>query len=381
MAKKILYITFHRLTDNNGGANASKGFIKCFATLFDDCSIIYPHFEGDTSPYIPSKYRLFPMHDNRSKIRKFFDMYRGVISGLYYHIKEHLKTNHYDIVVIDHSFTGAGVSKYIRQTGAKVITIHHNVERDYLRDNSKERPLFYRFPFLYFSKRAERECLRNSNLNLTVTKRDATEFLKWHSNICVYNWGIFEYIPIKNKTFTQKSNEKKFVITGSLCFRQSLLPIVNFIQRYWPLVVNLYPNAQLIITGRNPSQHLKKICNHAHNIMIIPNPEDIASVVGECNYYICPINAGSGLKLRILDGLKQGIPILCHEVSSAGYEDFITNHILYTYSDTQTFIDSLNMMLSTNISPDIIFQAFKKQFSIESGISLLQEILTQENFF
>ena len=143
MKQRLLYITHHQLDQNNGGCNASKGFLRCFAALFDEGTVI-SHDMADASLYIPSHFKFCPMQDSRSKVRKLLDMYRGAISGHYYFVREHLKEHQYDVVVIDHSFTGAGLPEYIKSTGAKLITIHHNVERDYLRDNSKEKPLLYR---------------------------------------------------------------------------------------------------------------------------------------------------------------------------------------------------------------------------------------------
>jgi len=115
MNKRLLIITHHKLNENNGGCNASKGFVHCLASLFDECAIISPEIHP-TEPYIPKDFKYYPLHDTRSKARKFFDMYRGRISGLYYAVKEHLKNHRYDVVVIDHSFSGAGISSYIKST-------------------------------------------------------------------------------------------------------------------------------------------------------------------------------------------------------------------------------------------------------------------------
>ena len=378
MNKRLLFITHHKLDENNGGSNASKGFIHCFASLFEECAIICPKIHS-TTPYLPQNVEYYPLHDTRSKVRKFFDMYRGRISGIYYAVKEHLKENKYDIVVIDHSFSGAGLSKYIKSTGSQLITIHHNVERDYLRDNGKERPLFYRHAFLHYSKKSERDCLKNSDVNLTVTKRDASIFSTWYPNIKVYPWGIFEYRPLPDKTFVNKGKKHTFIITGSLYFAQSLLPIMDFVDKYWPLVREQYPNATLLIAGRNPSEELKRKCGVTEGITLIPNPEDINEVVQRADYYICPIFAGSGLKLRIYDGLKQGLPVLCHEVSAAGYEEIEYKHCLFTYRDKNSFSTSLRSMLSTVVSQEDVYNTYRKAFSLETGIKKLQEIIEKEN--
>lgn len=381
MTKKVLFITHHKLNENKGGSNGSKGSLHCFATLFDNLAVLSPAFEGPVSPYIPSGVKLYHPNDTRSNLRKLVDMYRGVISPLYYAVRQHLKTHRYDIIVVDHSFSGAGLINDLKKTGAKIITIHHNVERDYLRDNSKERPVFYRYPFLYFSKKAERDCLKNSDINLTVTEHDASVFRLWYPDAHVYNWGNFEYLSIVDKSFEERQRRLTFVITGSLCFSQSIVPISLFINKYWPLVHQVYQDAKLLIAGRNPSKELQQICSTDKGILLIPNPEDIESVVQQADYYICPISEGSGRKLRILDGLRQGLPILCHDVSVSGYESIKDNHFLFSYHDEESFIESLRKITTTPISPDKVYQAYRKEFSLSTGIMRLETFLRKENIF
>lgn len=379
MKDRLLFITRHRLNENNGGANGSKGFIHCFAALFEDMSLICPAFDGETKLYIPSHVKVFPYYDYRSKIRKGLEMWCGRICANNLFVKHHLRQNSYDIIVIDHSIAGASLVKTIKATGAKVITIHHNVERDYLRDNRKEHSLLYRMPYLHFAMKAERECLQYSDLNLTVTEKDAKVFSSWYDcSVDVCNWGNFEYREIVDKTFSSKKDEQTFIITGSLYFVQSFEPIVEFIQQYWPIVCQRVPQAKLIVAGRNPHKELEKECEGKENIRLIANPEDIQTIVQQANYYICPIHVGSGRKLRVLDGLKQGLPVLCHEVASSGYEEIMSAGCLYSYHDEKSFSLALNEMLISHVSPDMVYKIFKETFSIERGVQKLSQILLQE---
>ncbi len=378
MTKRLLIITRHRLNENNGGANGSKGFISCFANLFEDCSIIYPEFD-DAYKYISDKYKRFPCHDNRSRIRKGLDCYRGILSPLSSFTKSHLVNNHYDVIVIDHSFIASSLIETVKATGASIITIHHNVERDYQHDNRKEYSILFRWPYIHFAIKAERNCLETSNLNLTVTQHDAEVFKSWYPGIRVYNWGNFEYRPIPNKNFLAREKKKAFIITGSLSFVQSLQPILEFIRRYWPIVNKNYPDATLTIAGRNPAKELLQECINNPSISIVPNPADMTTLVCQADYYICPINAGSGRKLRIMDGLKQGLPIICHKVSLSGYESMIPAKCMFTYHNEITFEIALKKMMSTAPSPDIVYQTYQANFSTDAGTRKLYAILKQEN--
>ncbi len=374
-------ITRHILSQNNGGANGSKGFIHCLARFFEDFSLICPAFEDDASRYIPDSVKVYSYQDHRSQIQKGLDMWRGRICANEPFVKRHLKNHTYDIIIIDHSFSGASLVKVIKAHCKKLITIHHNVERDYQHDNRKEYSRLFRRPYIHYAIKAERQCLENSDINLTLTRHDLQMFQSWypHQNLHLHSWGIFDYRPIANKMFHRKHKTPAFIITGSLCFMQSLGPIVEFVERYWPLVRQSYSDAHLTIAGRNPAEILVQTCESDNSITIIPNPEDMESLVGRANYYVCPINAGSGLKLRVMDGLKQGLPVLCHEQALPGYEQIAEDGCLFTYHDENSFVEALQKLHTTDIAPEIVYQSFKNCFSLEAGIDRIRHILSQEN--
>ena len=378
MSKRVLIATYHRLDENTGGCNGSKGFIHCFASLFDDCSLVCQAFP-DVYTYIPRNVKVYPYYERRNKVRLAIDIYRGVIFGLYYAIRDHLRSHHYDIIVIDHSMAGAAVMPYVKATGATVITIHHNVERDYLDANRRQHSLTYRLPYIHYAKQAERDCLRASDLNLTVTQRDADTFSAWYPGLHVSNWGDFEYRPIADKHFPEGKRGLTFICTGSLDFEQSLLPITDFVGRYWPLLRGELPAARLIIAGRQPADTLRQLCDATEGVTIIPNPDDMGAVVRQADYYICPISTGSGRKLRVFDGLKEGLPVLCHEVSAAGYEAVAARGCLFAYHDEATFLAALRHMLAAPPTGDTVYQAFRESFSISAGIERLRHILEQEH--
>jgi hypothetical protein len=100
-------------------------------------------------------------------------------------------------------------------------------------------------------------------------------------------------------------------------------------------------------------------------------------LVQSADYYICPINAGSGRKLRVMDGLRQGLPVLCHEVALSGYESMQESHCLFPYHDEVSFEKSMEQMMTTEHHPQSIYQSFKEHFSIEAGTARLSEILKQ----
>ena len=376
--KKYLFITRHYLDENNGGSNASKGFIWSLSKVVENLDLIYPeHEKKDSKDFIPEDVNRFPVHDYRNNIQKGIDMYRGRVHRFCDYVKNFLEKNRYDVVVIDHSFTAIGVIQNVKKNGAKIITIHHNVEVDYLKDN--EPSWLYRIPFDYYVKKGERDALELSDLNLTLTNYDAEKFQSWYPNqeMHLRTISICGYRPSEERHFDIKPFNNTYIISGSLCFNQSVMPILDFVEQYFPIMKELSSDCKLIITGRNPKEKLKRACDNYPNIELIPNPDDIDAVIKRASVYISPIYAGSGIKLRVMDGLRRGMPILCHDVSALGYENIIKAGYMFTYRDPKTFKESIEKLLHTNVNPNDVYAKYQEYFSLNAGIARLKSILEE----
>lgn len=364
--RKVLFITRHYLSDNNGGSNATKGFVHALARLYDDLWVIYSEHDGeDSSSFVPSNCHLLPCYDHRSKVRKGLDVYRGRLHRLTDYVRDYLRESaDYDIIVLDHSVTAASILGYVMATGAKIVTIHHNVERDYLKDNMPSLP--YRFPMLFFSKKAERDALLKSDLNFTLTKKDADTFQSWYpgKDLHLHDVGICEYRGVPDKSFEPGIVGTSFVISGSLCFKQSLEPIVDFVRNYYPVMRDICPGATLIIAGRNPSEVLYRVCEPWKDIRIVPNPKEMSDIINEGSIYVSPICAGSGIKLRVMDGLREGKPVICHRVSAYGYEPLVKAGFIHEYDDAESFKAALRSTVGHVYDPNAAYKLFQSHFSV-----------------
>ena len=376
----VLFLTNHYLAENNGGSNCTKANLRAIKELYDEVTLIYPeHIGGDSSGFVPKSVKLIPCYDNRKRWQKGIDVYRGRLHRGIDFVKRHLVENKYDIVVVDHSLVANGVIKTISRTGSKIITIHHNNESEYIKDNLPS--ILYRFPFIYYVKKAEREALLLSDINVTLSEHDAQSFRDWYPNrdIHCYNMGIYQWQDIPKRIDDNCVRHcKTFAITGSLCFLQAQKPIIEFIDRYYPILLKRVPEAKLIIAGRNPSRCIVEACNRHKSIELIPNPEDMVAVIRQADIYICPINTGSGVKLRVMDGLKLGIPVLGHSVAASGYEAIKDDGYFFEYNDEESFAKSLNAVSKLKYKRQDVYDSFYRYFSFQAGKERLRDVLKTE---
>ncbi len=376
---KVLIVTRHYLDENNGGSNCSKANIRALAELYSDCTLIYPERENRSSEsYIPAGVNTIPCYDHRNRFQKGVDVYLGILHRFTEVIANHLAHHKYDMVVLDHSVTANGVIGVVKKSGSKIVTIHHNNESQYIRDNKPS--LIYRWPYVRYSERAERDALLMSDLNITLSEKDAREFRKRFlgRDIHCHNMGTFQYQDLPKKIQDDSDREcRTFAITGSLNFLQSQLPVIEFVERYFPLLLHKIPEAHLIVAGRNPSKQIEVLCSRHKNVTLIPNPIDINLVIRQADIYVCPTNMGSGVKLRVMDGLKLGLPVLGHTISLNGYETIKKDGYFFDYNDEDSFINALDSIVGLNYKRQAVYESFLSYFSYESGKKRLQAILKE----
>ena len=368
---KTLFITYHYLNGNGGGVFASRAYINAFAELSEDMTLLYPMKEGAEPESINPAVKSIPVWDNRSKMQKALGVFTGR-TNRFRNIERFIEDERFDIVVFDTSLVVHGIVDSFRKQGAKVVTIHHNYQYEYFRDNVG---FPFRLPTLFWSKRFESEAIRKSDLNLTLTDSDR-QLLKKHYGTgkeIIEILGVFEYSHKFHSAYPDVC-EPKFLITGDLGAKQTIVSLTSFLDNYFPLLEELFPGAILTLAGKNPSPELLRLANK-YNVQVIPSPGNMSPILASAKYYLCPISLGGGMKLRVMDGLSAGLPVVCHIVSARGYEVFIKTGEVLPYHDIASFREQMVRLQSYSKTKQEAIELFEHCFSFESGCGRLSLLL------
>lgn len=380
---KVLVITNHCLDSVGGGTFASIAFINGFAALFSQVILIYPVGNSEVLEILNPNIIKIPVINDSNVFKKLLNIYLGVINRFNKVIFPTVFEYNPDIIVFDNSIASAGYVKKLKELGKKIITIHHNYEVQYYKGSPVN--ILYRRAFMFHLKNAERNAVLHSDLNLTLTSDDIILLQqnydslknKFFSKIGIFepNSSLFDSTnPIK------KISNLKFIITGNLGAVQTKSSLLSFLKNEYKLLLNFFPDANLVLAGKNPSTETAEFCKKNTNVKLISNPSDILSIVNNADVYICPINVGGGLKLRILDGLKLGLPVITHKVSARGFEIFEKNGLLFSYSDLEGFEFALVKIkeLFKQGYYDINYSKllYLKEFSFENGVIRLRVLLS-----
>lgn len=374
---QTLFITSSYLEGNNGGIYASRTHINLFSELSERMTLLYPYKKGQKVNGINvTKIDMVPVEDHRSNFKKFIDLCLGKVHRFKL-TDEYINRGRYDVVVFDGSVCSSGFVNTIRKDGIKVITIHHNYQIEYLLGDCN--PLIL-IPSLFWTWIYEGQAVRNSNLNITLTQQDV-ELLQKHyaKDAKMEVLGVYEYGSSETTELPDEPRGHHYVMTGALGFKQTENSLVKWINDYFPILKDVDPEAQLTIAGSNPSLKLSQFIKKS-GIRLIPSPPDMTPILLEADYYLNPVDRGGGLKLRNLDGLKFGLPVLSHKVSLRGYEKMQALGLLLAYDNKLDFKEGIQNLHKISLKKKEIRDSFLKQYQFTCGVERLKTILRTYDF-
>lgn len=230
------------------------------------------------------------------------------------------------------------------------------------------------------------------NIFLTEEDREVFRDLYGNSQTTSLVLGCFNPkdrerdIPKKSHTEEARQGKEnlKLVISGTIGNVQNLDGIHYFLDE---LMETVPKDMEVIITGKNPPASLYEKIERSNQrgdsakITLIPNPKDIMRIVRECDIFICPTRLGGGIKLRVMDGLKAGLPVIAHKVSARGYSLFRDKKELWAFENKEDFKKGLYEITERierqELTKEQIQNDAAAQFSFGKKVELIQSVFSE----
>ena len=368
---KLLIVTHNYLHGNGGSNYASRCFVNAFARLAE-VTLLCPVAEDRIPEEIDPHVRQIRVPYEVPKWRKAWNLVRGRLHRYYGVLDRVLAESRFDTVVFDTCYPSFGMLDKVRSRGCRIVTIHHNWQYEYVRDS-------YPFPErslrLFWVRRCEAQAVRGSDLNLTLTPEDRELLYAAYDpsrKARIEVVGVHEYKPMPLPAPVSVP-APVFIITGNLGAKQTEDSLVPWLGVYYPILKERVPEAHLILAGLNPSPRLEKLCRE-RQVELVASPPDMQPLLQRARCYLCPTDRGGGIKLRIMDGLRNGLPVISHAVSARGYAPFLGS-VLFTYTDPESFRTALDRFLAAPSDPTAVQELYHRHFSFESCLETLSKWL------
>lgn len=376
MNKRILIdATNVTITIHNGGSFSTRAYMEAVLALYPgQVDVLHPK----EAHIRDSRYRTIDV-PRRNGIQRVL----GFLHGRFYRsasfLVDYLRAHkdEYEWVMINTGLYAGCNVKALHAFGLRIVVLHHNFEPEFRIDSKSILTLKGRTDRIV--RYWERKGYKGADINLFLTHQDRLRFeQEYGAHVHNYVTSIFE-TKAERLPLVDQPTSKSAVITCALGDIQNQAPLLRFAEKYLSIFRSVLPDWTIHLMGRNPSKAIQEMVKQNDCMTLTPNPENIRALAAQSTIYLCPMDAGGGLKMRILDGLRAGQPVLVHERSARGFDALLDTPYFCTYNDPESFENGLKQILhylqSASYSRATIQDKYYELFSFEAGIERLKAIL------
>jgi glycosyltransferase involved in cell wall biosynthesis len=224
-------------------------------------------------------------------------------------IKVLAKKTNYDLVVYEH-ITSMMLAPIVKRaiSNAKTIIDAHNIDYKLTEDKTRRDQ----------TKDIESNFYKEVDYFWACSQMDVKELESMNQNR-ITGEVVPNGVDSNKKPFhkIKKGLTKKLLFCGSLNYQPNQEGLLWFYDTVWPLIIKHIHDVELTIIGRGDLSPYKHFEND-QRIKLIGEVEDVAPYYKKSYISIVPLLNGSGTRLKILEAMSFGNPIVTTSIGAEG---------------------------------------------------------------
>lgn len=257
-----------------------------------------------------------------------------------------------------------------------LVLDEHNIEyelyyRMFQTEGSPARRLFNWLEYVKFKReemaswRASDGCVLTSQRELAMLKALAPSL----PTAVVPNAVDTEYF----KPSDAPREQDAIVLTGLMKYRPNVDGVLFFVKDIWPRILQKRPNAKFYIVGGEAPPEVTRLASS--NIIVTGAVDDVRPYVHKAAVFAVPLRMGSGTRLKVLEGLAMGKPMVSTSLGCEGIELTDREHLLIA-DEPHAFADAvLELMTRPDLAQRLADQGralMLERYRWESAVDALE---------
>ncbi|WP_153640303.1 glycosyltransferase family 4 protein [Prolixibacter sp. NT017] len=229
-----------------------------------------------------------------------------------------LQGESFDFVQLEGLYLCPYIPSIRQNSDARIILREHNVEHEIWERTAEVEKGFKRFYLKNMAKRlrkAEIGFLNQYDILSTVTDRDKEKLNRLGNRqpAIVMQPGF----AIETKPASELTGPLSIGFLGALDWIPNQIGLKWFVENCWPQIHSAHPDIQFLVAGRNAPEDLVEFLKKP-GIVFLGEIEDAHDFISSRSILIVPLLSGSGVRVKILEGLTMGKAIVTTSIGAEG---------------------------------------------------------------
>ena len=239
-------------------------------------------------------------------------------------LKEILKEEDFDIVHVESIFLAPYLDTIRRNSKARVVLRAHNVEHRIWQQMAKgERRGLKRWYLKHLAlalRQYELEQMNNFDGIVCISEDDKEAFrqLGCRKKIISIPFGI-DIKHSSTQTFKHSNTQALFHI-GSMDWMPNQEGVRWFLGEVWPLIHQEMPQLMFFVAGRKMPDNLCETQRATMGVNVVGEVDDAREFIASKDINIVPLLSGSGMRIKIIEAMSMGKPVVSTTVGASGIE-------------------------------------------------------------
>jgi glycosyltransferase involved in cell wall biosynthesis len=203
---------------------------------------------------------------------------------------------------------------------ARIVYNWHNIESEYLERYAATAPSLARRWYANQTaakfRALEREILRAGSGHVVCSQRECAQLhaIVPEARITVVKNGV------DMQHFANAGAPgNNLVFVGSMAYYPNAEAAVAFSRKVWPALLQRNPQARLLIVGFNPGPDVLALSS-LPGVTVTGTVDDVRPYYGQALAAIAPLRTGGGTRLKILEAMAAGVPVISTPLGVEGLD-------------------------------------------------------------
>jgi len=243
----------------------------------------------------------------------------------------------YHAVLAEGTYVLPMAAALAEEAGALLLHRLHNLESRYFfslgrSESHPVRKVFYYLEGLRF-RRLERR-LFHTALHLCISTEECRILAAAYPGRAVWLPPALARFP-EPPALPRPVAAPHFLLTGSLNLPDTWQGVRWFTERLWPGLDRDLPGAVLTIAGRRPEAAAVAYLNSLPGVRAVFDVPEMDPYFREADVFVSPILEGAGVKIKTVEALAYGLPVVATPVAAQGCGLVHEQHLLIARSEAE----------------------------------------------